>query len=107
VHGKRHKAYVIRGIESLHGFHESDIAFLDEVIQGQAVTRIALGDMDNETQVRHDELARCVEVFFIAETRSKYLFVFFGQNRDAADGLDVGVETAYRACQRKFVIAYR
>ena len=67
VHGKRDQANVVLRVEALDGLHEADVAFLDQVVEGQSVAGVALGDMNNKAQMRHNELARSVEVFLVAE----------------------------------------
>ena len=106
VHGERDESYVVSRVETLDGFHEADVAFLDEVIQWQAIAGVALGDMHHKTQVRHNELACGVEVFFFAVTGCERLFVLFGQDSYRADSLNIGVKTAYRACQCEIVISH-
>ena len=40
VHGVAHQAHALVGIEALHGFHQADVAFLNEVGVGQAIAQI-------------------------------------------------------------------
>jgi hypothetical protein len=51
------------GIEALHGLHQADVAFLDQVAHLQAVAVVATGDVDDEAQVRVHQFAGGVEVF--------------------------------------------
>jgi hypothetical protein len=52
----------------------------------------------------HDELARCVEVLFLAEPNGKRLLVFLAEHGHAADCLDIGIEAADRAGQHVVLI---
>ncbi len=104
VHGKRYQAYVERGVESLDGLHKADIAFLNQVSKRQAIAGIALRDVDHETQVRHNQFACGLEIFFIAKAVRQCLLSFFAQNRNATNGLDVRVQAAYRAFQCQVMI---
>ena len=49
-------------------FHESDIAFLDQVGVRQTVTEKTTGNRDNQTQMRKYELLRGHQVALIAQT---------------------------------------
>src|SRR5262249_50293092 len=43
--------------EFVHGFHQADVAFLNQVEELQPAVGIFFGDRDNETQVGFDQLA--------------------------------------------------
>src|SRR3546814_6716728 len=45
------------GIEALDGFHQADIAFLDEVGMGQAVAQVLAGHRHHQAQVRQHQFA--------------------------------------------------
>ncbi len=66
VNGERHESHVVVRIEAFDGLHEPDVAFLNQIVQRQAVTRVAFCDMHDESQVGHDQITRCVEVFVVA-----------------------------------------
>jgi formylmethanofuran dehydrogenase subunit E-like metal-binding protein len=99
VHGERDQPHAIIRIEALHGLHETDIAFLDEVTQRQTVARVALGNVHYETQVRHDELTRGIDVALIVKAGGQCVFVHLAQNRDSAYGMDVVIEATDRSGQ--------
>ena len=44
-------------LKAVHRFHEPDVAFLDEVEQGELASQVALGHRDDEAQVGLHELA--------------------------------------------------
>ena len=92
-------------VEALHGLHEADIAFLDDVAQRQAITRVAARDVHHETQVRQHELAGSFEVAFIAEATGERGLILARQHGDAAHLVHVGVETADRAGKDEVVLA--
>ena len=97
VHGERHQPHADLGVEALDGLHQADVAFLDEIAHRQAIATVAARDVDDEAQVRQHELARGVEVVVAAQPAREGLFVLAAQHRDAADGVDIGVEAADRA----------
>ncbi len=60
--------------------------------------------MNDDTQVRHDQLAGSIEILPLAEADCKRVLVFLAQYRQRADGVDVSIETAYRAGQYEVAI---
>ncbi len=68
VHGKRHQAHTHFRVEALHGLHQADVAFLDQVSLGQTVAGIATGDMDDKTQVGEHHLPSRPKILLIIET---------------------------------------
>ena len=46
----------------MHGPHQADISFLDQIQQGKAAVDIALGNRNDETQVGPHELLHCLKV---------------------------------------------
>ena len=102
VHGEGHQPHADLGVEALHGLHQADVAFLDQVAERQAVAAVAARDVHDEAQVRQHELARGVEVVVVAQAARQGLLFLAGQHRDAAHGVDVGVEAADRAGENEF-----
>ena len=98
VHRERYETNAVIGIKTLDGFHETDVAFLNQVVQWQAVACVAFGDMYNKTQMRHDQVAGGIEIFSLEKPSGQCLLVFLGENRNNADSLDIGVKAAYRSC---------
>src|SRR5690606_27916757 len=92
VHGEGHQAHTHFRVEALDRLHQADVAFLDQVGLGQAVAGIAAGDMNYETQVRHDQLTGCVQIFLIVQTVSQLALFLDTQYRDAAYGLNIGLQ---------------
>ena len=56
VDGERHQAHAALRVEALHGLHQADVAFLDQVGVRQAVAEVAAGDRDHQAQVREHQL---------------------------------------------------
>src|SRR5690606_42135120 len=80
-----HRAGSLRDIPSFPTRRSSDLL-------GQAVAGIAAGDMHYETQVRHDQLTGCVQIFLIVQTVSQLALFLDTQYRDAAYGLNIGLQ---------------
>ena len=55
VQCERHEPDAAFGIKSLDRFHQSYVAFLDQVGMRQAVTQIIACDRDHQAQVRHHQ----------------------------------------------------
>jgi hypothetical protein len=104
VHGKGHEAYADIGVEAFDGLHQADVAFLHEVVQRQSVTGITAGDMDDKSQLRHDEPTRRVEIFMVAILAGQILLILSTQDGHGVDGADIGIETADRTGQGKFML---
>ena len=49
--GERHEPHADVRVEPLHGLHEADVAFLDQVADLQAVAGIAASDVDDKPKV--------------------------------------------------------
>ncbi|CFP68372.1 Uncharacterised protein [Bordetella pertussis] len=96
VHGERHQPHPALGVEALDGLHQADIAFLDQVGVRQAVTQVLARHRHHQTQVRHDQFARGLEVAFVAQAARELAFLFGGQDGQAVDGGNVGIDGAKR-----------
>ena len=55
VHGIAHQAHTLVRVKAAHGFHQTDIAFLNQVTVGQAIAQILAGHRNHQAQMRHDE----------------------------------------------------
>jgi hypothetical protein len=62
VHGVAHQAHALVGVEALHGLHQADVAFLDQVAVRQAVAQVLAGNGHHEAQVRQHQRAGGFEV---------------------------------------------
>ncbi len=96
VHREGHQTHAHLGIEALDRFHQSDVAFLDQVGLGQPVARVAASDVDDEAQVRKDHLPSGLEVLMIEEALSQLALLLDGKQRQAVYGLHVGLEIGSR-----------
>ncbi len=56
VAGVGAEASVHRGVEPLDGAQQTEVAFLDEVLQAQPLAGVAAGDVDDQAQVGPDHL---------------------------------------------------
>jgi hypothetical protein len=107
VDRERHQAHIVIGIETLHGLHEADVAFLDQVAERQTITGIPFRDVHDETQVRQNELARRIEVVLLAESDRQCLFVFLAEHGHGTHGLYIGDEAADRTGQHQLLFSKR
>src|SRR5207253_11377387 len=99
------EAHADVGVETLHGLHETDIAYLDDVAERHAIARVAAGDVHDEAQVRHHELAGSLEVAVIAETLGEFGLVLARQHGDAAHLVHVRVEASDRTGHEEVTLA--
>ncbi len=73
-------------VEALHGLHQADIAFLDQVGVRQAVTQVIARDRYDQPQVRQHELARGLEVVVVAKFGGELAFFRRRQHRNPVYG---------------------
>ncbi|MNO90272.1 hypothetical protein D3C76_817790 [compost metagenome] len=92
VHGKGHQAHAHFRVEALHGLHQADVAFLDQVGLGQAVTGVAPGDVHDEAQVRQYHLPRRFQILLVEETFGQFALLLRRQQRDAVHRVHVGFQ---------------
>ena len=85
------------GSKRLHGLHEADVAFLDEVAERQTVAEVAAGDVHDEAQVRQHQVARGVEIAAVAQLPGEPLLVSGVSTGMPTHGLHVGIDAADRA----------
>jgi len=99
VNREGHQPHVQRRIEALDGLHEADVAFLDEVSHRQPIAAVAARDVHHEPQVRQHQLSGGVEIALGAEALGECALLRAGKDGNAADALEVGIETTERAGQ--------
>src|SRR5882757_5924435 len=102
--GERHETDVDARIEALHGLHQANVAFLDEITDGQPIPAVTAGDVNNKAKMREDELTRSAEVIFAPEALCERLLFFPGQNWNTADPVQISVEAAERTGQSQITI---
>jgi hypothetical protein len=96
VHGVADQADALVRVEALHGLHQADVAFLDQVAVRQAVAEVLARDRDDQAQVRDHEPPGRSQVAVVAQATRELGLLFLGQERDAVDRADVSVEVAER-----------
>ncbi|MNS86575.1 hypothetical protein D3C72_1204830 [compost metagenome] len=96
VHGKGHQAHAHFRVEALHGLHQADVAFLDQVSLSQAVAGIATGDMYDKTQVGEHHLPSRPQILLIVETLGQFTLLLRRQQWNAVDGVHVGFQVRTR-----------
>src|SRR5262249_21011013 len=79
--------------------HQADIAFLNQIADGQSIAAIASCDVHNETQVRQHELSGGAQVVAPAKTDSELALLLTAQHGNAADPLEISIDAADRAGQ--------
>ncbi len=97
VHGEGDEAHAHARVEALHGLHEADVAFLDQVAQGQAIAHVAAGHVHHETQVMQHQLAGRLQVLLVVEAQGELALLLGAQHRDGMHRLDIGIQAADRA----------
>ena len=53
--GIRRKLVAAAPLEFVHGFHQADVAFLNQIEELQAAVGVFLGDRNDQAQVRFDQ----------------------------------------------------
>ena len=96
VHRVAHQTHALIGVKALDRLHEADVAFLDQVAVGQAVTQVLAGDGHHQAQVGHHQLTGSLDVVVIAQAARGALLLFEGEQRHAVDRRNVGVQVAQR-----------
>ena len=71
----------------------ANIAFLDQIGVRQTVPQVAARDRNHQTEMRKDQLARRVEIGFVAETGGQAELLLLGQQRKLSGRLDIGINT--------------
>ena len=76
MHRKGNQTHPNFRVIALHGFHQTDVAFLDEVGQGQSITQIATRNVGHKPQVAQDQLAGRFKIAALAKTPRQGAFFF-------------------------------
>ena len=84
------------GIETAHGLHEADVAFLDQVGLRQPIAQVLAADGDDQPQMRQDEVLRGVEVVVAHQAAAELDLLLGGEQRKAIHRLDVLVQAPQR-----------
>ena len=97
VHRERDEAHALLGVEALHGLHQADVAFLDEVRDLQPVALVAARHVHHETQVREHQALGGLEVVGVDEAAREVPLFLGGEHRHLVHRVDVRVQAAERA----------
>ena len=81
------------GLELLHALHQADIAFADQLADGQAVAAVAHGDLGHEPQVRIDQLRGGLGVAMLAPALGEHIFFLRAEDRELLDFRKIAVES--------------
>ena len=92
VDGEGDEAHAHPRIKALHRLHEADVPLLYEVGKRKPVAEVAPRDMDDEPELRDDELLRRLDVPGLLVVLSKRLLLLRGEDGDAVDCPYVGVK---------------
>ena len=80
------------GFKFLDALHQADIAFGNEIRNGQAVAAITHGDLRHETQVRGHELRRSFAVLMFLIALREHVFLLLRQHGELLDFGKIAVE---------------
>src|SRR5690554_3038593 len=97
VHCKGHQSNTFFRIETFYRLHQTYVAFLNQVAQWQAVAVVRAGDVDDEAQMGHYQLARSIQISVVVQILSQLLLLLYSQDREAADSLNIGIEVCTRS----------
>ncbi len=67
MYRERHQANPHIWIETFNGFHQANVAFLNEITLRQAIATVAGGDARNEAQMREYQMACGFDVIVLAK----------------------------------------
>ncbi len=62
--------------------------------------------MDDKSQVRHNQVARRIEIAVIPKARGQRLLVAFAENRNRADSLDIRIKAANRSGKDQVAVTF-
>jgi hypothetical protein len=102
VHGVRHQPHTLVRVETFHGFHQADIAFLDQIGVREPVAEIATCDRHDQAQVRQHHFLRRIQVIVLLQAPSQRHFFIMRQHRQAVHGRDVCIDIAEIAGEAEF-----
>ena len=104
VHRERHQAHALIRIEALDGLHQTDVAFLDQIADLQAVAGIAARDVHDEAQVRQHQLLGRIEIVVPNESAcAKILLFLLGQHGNAVNRTHIRLKASDRTGDREVV----
>ena len=87
-HGVGDEVVALLHVEALDGVHEPDVALADEVRERKALVLVLLGHVDDEAEVRPDQLL-LGQLLVLRRPPRELLFLLPRQERDLVDFLEV------------------
>ena len=91
VAGVGAEARVHRRVEALDGAQQAEVAFLDEVLQAQALAGVAAGDVDDQAQVGADHAVAGLAVA-VLDAVGQLLLLLGVEQRRLVDLAEVGLQ---------------
>ncbi len=71
VYGEGNQTHAHFRVETTHGFHQANVAFLNQIRLRQAIARVITSNMNNKAQVRQDQPFRCFQIALVMQLFSK------------------------------------
>ncbi|CNT83025.1 Uncharacterised protein [Salmonella enterica subsp. enterica serovar Bovismorbificans] len=71
VYGEGNQAHAYFRVETAYGFHQADVAFLDQIRLRQTIARIVTSNMNNKAQVRQDQRFSCFQIALVMQPFSQ------------------------------------
>ena len=96
VHGEGNQTHPDTRVEALDRLHQADVAFLHQIGLRQAIAGVALGHVNDKTQMRHDQLTGSLEIATLLQTHRQFTLFLRAQHGDRVDGLDIAFQTTLR-----------
>ncbi|MNR46862.1 hypothetical protein D3C85_1658870 [compost metagenome] len=96
MHGEGDQSHPDTRVEALDRLHQADVALLDQIGLGQAIAGVALGHVNDKTQVRHDQLTGSLEIAILLQTRRQLTLFLCAQHRNRVYCLDIAFQTTLR-----------
>jgi len=94
------KPHALGGVETFDGLHQADVAFLDQVTQGQAITGVTAGDVHHEAQVGEHQITGGVQIFVEVQPLGQLTFFVDAEHGHAVHRADIGIQVVTRDRQR-------
>src|SRR5262249_21126884 len=91
--------------EALHGLHQANVTFLDQIAHGQSVAAIATGDVNDKSKVRQHQLPGSIQVPAEAEALSQVTLFFAAQDWNSANSVQVSIQASQGTGQREVAVA--
>src|SRR5258706_580820 len=97
---ERYEPYPALRVEALDRFHQTDVAFLDQISLRQSVTHVAAGDGDHQAEVREHQRSRRFDVVLGPEFARELALLLERKDRKTIHRLDIAFQASYGYGQR-------